>query len=68
MLKKKTSGKFQEKVVKGKSSSRISQEQLEQFIRERAYYIWEEWGKPEGRDFDIWTQADREIRAKYSVK
>ncbi|MGA2409136.1 MAG: DUF2934 domain-containing protein [Candidatus Binataceae bacterium] len=30
-------------------------------IREHAYHIWEKEGRPEGRDIDHWTQAEREI-------
>jgi uncharacterized protein YjbJ (UPF0337 family) len=30
-------------------------------IRERAYRIWEEEGAPDGRDYEHWRQAEREI-------
>lgn len=30
-------------------------------IRGRAYSIWEEEGRPDGRDGDHWLQAEREI-------
>jgi len=33
----------------------------EQAIRERAYAIWEEEGRPEGRDLEHWLQAETEI-------
>lgn len=29
----------------------------EQRLRDRAYYIWEREGRPEGRAFDHWTRA-----------
>ena len=29
----------------------------------RAYYIWEHLGKPQGRDRDIWRQAEQELYA-----
>jgi hypothetical protein len=33
----------------------------EQAIRERAYAIWEEEGRPQGRDVDHWLRAETEI-------
>ena len=33
----------------------------EQTIRERAYAIWEEEGRPEARHFDHWLRAEAEI-------
>lgn len=42
----------------------ISQEMLNTMITERAYYIWEERGRPEGQDMDIWLQAEREILSR----
>jgi hypothetical protein len=33
----------------------------EERIRERAKRLWEEAGKPEGRDEEFWQRAEREI-------
>ena len=33
-------------------------------IRERAYLIWEREGRPHGRDFEHWVQAQVEISAE----
>ena len=33
----------------------------DQAIRERAYRIWEEEGRPEGRHADHWSQAESEV-------
>ena len=33
----------------------------EQAIRERAYVIWEEEGRPQGRHLEHWLQAETEI-------
>lgn len=35
--------------------------QPEGAIRERAYAIWEAEGRPDGRAFDHWDRASREI-------
>ena len=45
----------------------INQEQLNSMIAERAYYIWQEWGCPQGQDQQTWQQAESEIRARYSL-
>jgi hypothetical protein len=51
--------------VKTKCSSRtIDEATLSRMIQERAYYMWEELGKPHGNDGDIWMRAEKEICAK----
>ena len=30
-------------------------------VQERAYQIWEAEGRPQGRDFDHWVRAEREL-------
>jgi hypothetical protein len=36
----------------------------EQLIRERAYQIWIDEGRPEGREHAHWEQAEKEIAAE----
>jgi hypothetical protein len=36
---------------------------LQTQIQQRAYELWERDGRPEGRDFAHWQQAEREIGA-----
>ncbi|MDM9625338.1 DUF2934 domain-containing protein [Rhizobium sp. S152] len=36
-------------------------EQIWQEVRARAYEIWEQEGKPQGRDGEHWAQAEHEI-------
>ena len=31
-------------------------------IRARAHQLWEEAGKPEGREHEVWYQAERELQ------
>lgn len=38
-------------------------EDREQRIRERAHRIWEEEGRPEGREDEHWRRAEREVDA-----
>lgn len=37
--------------------------QVESWIRDRAYSIWEQEGRPEGRERQHWEQAAREVMA-----
>lgn len=32
-------------------------------VRERAYLLWEQAGRPYGREFEFWAEAAREIEA-----
>lgn len=36
----------------------------EKAIKERAYHIWENEGRPHGRDREHWERASREIEAE----
>jgi hypothetical protein len=38
--------------------------QVETWIRERAYSIWELEGRPQGRERQHWEQATREVMAR----
>ena len=38
------------------------------YIRTRAYYIWEDLGKPQGKDNDIWHKAEKDILSKLVKK
>jgi len=32
-------------------------------VADRAYYLWEQAGRPHGRDLEFWTLAEADIRA-----
>jgi hypothetical protein len=34
----------------------------EEQIRKRAFELWEQAGKPEGREDEFWRQAERELQ------
>ena len=40
----------------------IAQQDL--WIRERAYWLWEEEGRPDGRELDHWYRASSEIAGR----
>ncbi|BDA84899.1 hypothetical protein Sa4125_24410 [Aureimonas sp. SA4125] len=33
-------------------------------VRDRAYFLWEEAGRPVGREHEFWAQAAREIEGE----
>ena len=37
-------------------------------IRARAYELWEQAGKPEGRDDKFWQQAEQALRATEQLR
>jgi hypothetical protein len=39
-------------------------DEREEQIRCRAHELWEQAGKPEGREMDFWLQAEREIASE----
>ncbi len=47
--------------------TKITAEQLNEYIQTRAYYVWEEWGRPQGKEKEIWEQATKDIKAQYSA-
>jgi hypothetical protein len=34
---------------------------VEQMVRERAYELWQEAGRPDGRDVEFWEEARRQV-------
>lgn len=38
------------------------QRNAERLVRERAYFLWEDAGYPEGRDLEFWYEAERMFR------
>ena len=36
-------------------------DEREEMIRRRAHELWEQEGRPEGREMDFWLQAESEI-------
>jgi hypothetical protein len=42
-------------------------ESIEERVRQRAYRIWEEEGRPEGREHEHWQRAVRDVEAQAST-
>ncbi|MDD4293966.1 MAG: DUF2934 domain-containing protein [Candidatus Omnitrophica bacterium] len=45
----------------------LTPENVQKYISERAYYIWEEWGCPDGAHEASWAQAEKEFHDKFAV-
>ncbi|MBD3246871.1 MAG: DUF2934 domain-containing protein [Candidatus Omnitrophica bacterium] len=58
--------KMSRKKNRGPQKGMLNEALLNQMIQERAYFIWEEKGKPAAQDVQIWSEAEREIRAQFS--
>ncbi|HVE09344.1 MAG TPA: DUF2934 domain-containing protein [Paraburkholderia sp.] len=42
----------------------MSDDLIEQQIRERAYQLWQQDGSPEGRSDEYWDKAQRQVQAE----
>jgi hypothetical protein len=38
-----------------------------EMIRARAYQIWEQEGRPEGRDLEHWKEAVRQLEVEFCI-
>ena len=41
----------------------LAQSQRNRLVRDRAFHIWDEQGRPSGREVENWFQAEQEIQA-----
>ncbi|MBI4844859.1 MAG: DUF2934 domain-containing protein [Candidatus Omnitrophica bacterium] len=41
-------------------SDKVAQKDMQEFIKQRAYFLWKEAGMPEGKDMEIWIKAEKE--------
>ena len=46
------------KVEKYSQPKKTRRERYEELVRQRAYYLWEAAGRPEGDGVDFWVQAE----------
>ena len=45
----------------------INHDEVHRFIRERAYRIWLDEGRPEGKSLEHWDRAKRQIEEELSM-
>lgn len=46
----------------------LTEAELQDATRRRAYEIWEGEGRPEGEDLDIWLAAEKQIRTEERIR
>jgi len=46
------------------SKKKIPEEDIFPFIQDRAYRLWDEAGRPQGRDWEFWFQAEEEVKER----
>ena len=62
---KKTMAKTKAKAKATKTrKGAIDETMLNSMIQERAYFMWEEMGKPQSSEVNIWLEAEKEIKSK----
>ncbi|MFH1459623.1 MAG: DUF2934 domain-containing protein, partial [Candidatus Omnitrophota bacterium] len=49
------------------TDSQTEDKALNEQIKERAYYLWQELGMPQGEDEKIWMQAEEEFKGKEKI-
>lgn len=49
------------------NTSGMTAENMSEFIRQRAYQLFENRGRKSGHELDDWVQAEREIRKQYGL-
>ena len=37
-------------------------------VRDRAYHLWEQAGRPQGREHEFWAQASQEIEGERELQ
>ncbi|MBU2062991.1 MAG: DUF2934 domain-containing protein [Candidatus Omnitrophica bacterium] len=46
----------------------IGHDKFNEYVSKRAYYIWQESGRPQGADTEIWLKAEKELRKQFPCK
>jgi hypothetical protein len=45
-----------------KKAKKVSEEEMFDFIQDRAFRLWDQAGRPQGRDWEFWFMAETEIK------
>lgn len=60
--KRSLSGKF----PKGRRVKKsLGEDELFAFVQDRAYRLWDEAGRPHGRDWEFWFRAEKEVKERF---
>lgn len=50
--------------AKLKQKSKFTEEEVFEFIQDRAYRLWDQAGRPQGRDWDFWFKAEKQVKER----
>ena len=53
-------------IVQNNANVNFKSEYSQEKVRERAYFLWEKAGKPNGNDFQYWLDVERELNVAKS--
>lgn len=53
-------------IVQNNANVSFKPEYTQEKVRERAYFLWEKAGRPNGNDFQYWLEAERELNVAKS--
>ena len=48
-----------------KGSKKPNEEEIFAFIQDRAYRLWDQAGRPQGKDWEFWFKAEKEIKDRF---
>lgn len=64
MPKKTSTSKRGTSKKKNKQTEKLSPEQIFDFIQDRAYRLWDQAGRPQGRDWEFWFKAEKQVKER----
>ena len=62
VVKKTTTAKKSPANSKNQPKHKLTQEEIFVFVQDKAYRLWDEAGKPQGRDWEFWFRAEEEVK------
>ena len=46
-----------------KKLNKLTEEEIFDFIQDKAYRLWDEAGKPQGKDWEFWFKAEEKVKS-----
>jgi len=62
-VKSKASSVAKKSTSRSSKSVKLTEEEIFDFIQDKAYRLWDEAGKPQGRDWEFWFRAEEKVKA-----
>lgn len=51
---------------KNQKTNKANEEETFDFIQDRAYRLWDQAGRPQGRDWEFWFMAEQEVKTRFN--